>query len=97
MRHYPRCLSCASRPILLPPLYCTTSDSMNSLGGKVVNMHASAHVDEAHQHVTMLFAIQPGPALRSYGINVAQAVRFPAEIVTEAKRIEARLLGTGAL
>jgi DNA mismatch repair ATPase MutS len=66
-----------------------------ALGNKIVNMHASAHIDELHQQVTMLFAIQPGPALRSYGINVAQAVRFPQEIVTEARALEARLLGAG--
>jgi DNA mismatch repair ATPase MutS len=66
-----------------------------ALGNKIVNMHASAHIDELHQQVTMLFAIQPGPALRSYGINVAQAVRFPEEIVTEARALEARLLGAG--
>jgi DNA mismatch repair ATPase MutS len=66
-----------------------------ALGNKIVNMHASAHIDELHQQVTMLFAIQPGPALRSYGINVAQAVRFPQEIVTEARALEARLLGQG--
>jgi DNA mismatch repair ATPase MutS len=75
--------------------YARTPVAVAALGNKIVNMHASAHIDELHQQVTMLFAIQPGPALRSYGINVAQAVRFPEEIVTEARALEARLLGAG--
>jgi DNA mismatch repair ATPase MutS len=76
-------------------VYARTPVAETALGNKIVNMHASAHIDELHQQVTMLFAIQPGPALRSYGINVAQAVRFPQEIVTEARALEARLLGQG--
>lgn len=57
-----------------------------------MNMHASAHIDEEKQVITMLFAIQPGPALRSYGISVAEAVRFPGAIVREARVLESQLL-----
>jgi DNA mismatch repair ATPase MutS len=55
-------------------------------------MHASAHVDEERQTITMLYEIKPGPALRSYGVNVAAAVRFPPEILLHAKALEDRLM-----
>lgn len=63
-------------------------DNREHLGNIVVNMHAAAHVDDVHHTVTMLYQIRPGPALRSYGVNVAQAVRFPEAIVEEARRLE---------
>jgi DNA mismatch repair ATPase MutS len=61
-------------------------------GGRVINMHASAHVDEARQTITMLYEIRPGPALRSYGVNVAAAARFPLEILAHAKALEEQLI-----
>ena len=52
----------------------------------VLNLHVSAHVEGGK--VTMLFAVQPGPSFRSFGIQCAQAAGFPASVVAEAARLE---------
>ena len=59
---------------------------------RVVNLHASAHIDAQHRRITMLYEILPGPAWRSYGIHVAQIANFPQEIISEAGLIEASIL-----
>ena len=64
------------------------------MGNKILNMHASAQIDEAKHSVTMLYKILPGPAVRSYGINVAEAARFPPVICEHARLIEAQLLSS---
>lgn len=62
--------------------------------GRVVNLHASAHIDAHNRRITMLYEILPGPAWHSYGIHVAQMANFPQEIVSEAANIEVNMLRT---
>jgi DNA mismatch repair protein MutS len=48
-----------------------------------VNVHVSAA--EAGRDIVFLHAIEPGPASRSYGIQVAQLAGMPAAVLTQAR------------
>jgi DNA mismatch repair protein MSH2 len=59
----------------------------------VTNMHVAAHVndDSTLQHtgrrdVTLLYKVEPGVCDRSFGIHVAELVRFPAKVIDMARR-----------
>ncbi len=49
---------------------------------------ANVHLDatEYQDHIVFLHAVQPGPASRSYGLQVAQLAGIPSEVVTAARR-----------
>ena len=60
------------------------SQQQSELG--IANSHVTVNVDEASKQITMLYKLEEGAADRSYGVNVAEMVGFPKEIVDAAKR-----------
>lgn len=58
----------------------------------VKNLHVVAHVEqdddtEAQDNdITLLYKVEPGVSDKSFGINVAEAVRFPQKVINMAKR-----------
>jgi DNA mismatch repair protein MSH2 len=58
---------------------------------QVRNMHVTAHIsgtgeDNAKREVTLLYKVEPGICDQSFGIHVAELVRFPDKVVRMAKR-----------
>lgn len=63
----------------------------------VFNMHVVAHVSDEHKareetavpssnDITLLYRVEPGISDQSFGINVAEVVKFPQKVVNMAKR-----------
>ena len=50
----------------------------------VINKHVTAKADETS--ITMLYKVQAGPCDRSFGVHVAEMVRFPPAVIEIAKR-----------
>ncbi|KAI9822128.1 MAG: MutS-like protein [Thelocarpon impressellum] len=58
---------------------------------QVQNLHVVAHIDDeggsgAKREVTLLYKIAPGISDQSFGIHVAELVRFPPKVVAMARR-----------
>jgi DNA mismatch repair protein MSH2 len=59
---------------------------------QVKNMHVTAHIggsgegENAKREVTLLYKVEPGICDQSFGIHVAELVRFPDKVVRMAKR-----------
>lgn len=55
---------------------------------QVQNLHVVAHIDGAKskREVTLLYKVEPGICDQSFGIHVAELVRFPEKVVNMAKR-----------
>ena len=61
---------------------------------QVCNLHVVAHISdtgdgagpERKREVTLLYKVQPGVCDQSFGIHVAELVRFPQKVVNMAKR-----------
>ncbi|KAF2759951.1 DNA mismatch repair protein [Pseudovirgaria hyperparasitica] len=59
---------------------------------QVQNLHVVAHINEAEEgsqkrrEVTLLYKVEPGVCDQSFGIHVAELVRFPEKVVKMAKR-----------
>ncbi|KAF2495552.1 DNA mismatch repair protein [Lophium mytilinum] len=62
---------------------------------QVQNLHVVAHISdsppdgahaESRREVTLLYKVQPGVCDQSFGIHVAELVRFPAKVINMAKR-----------
>lgn len=49
-----------------------------------INKHVTAHTAEGR--ITMVYQVQPGPCLESFGINVAEMAQFPDSVLNLAKR-----------
>lgn len=68
--------------------------------GKVENLHVVAHVDENKKDskdgddITLLYKVEPGISDKSFGIHVAELVKFPTKIVNMAKRKVSELQGS---
>lgn len=60
--------------------------------GKVQNLHVVAHIDQQvdgdkrEDDITLLYKVEPGVSDKSFGIHVAELVKFPAKIINMAKR-----------
>ncbi|KAJ3485216.1 hypothetical protein NLG97_g6864 [Lecanicillium saksenae] len=58
----------------------------------VANLHVTAHISgtdgdaNAKREVTLLYKVEPGICDQSFGIHVAELVRFPDKVVRMAKR-----------
>ena len=55
----------------------------------VKNLHVVAHIADdnaAKREVTLLYKVEPGICDQSFGIHVAELVRFPPKVVNMAKR-----------
>ncbi|CCH44419.1 DNA mismatch repair protein [Wickerhamomyces ciferrii] len=66
------------------------SDKLN----KVKNLHVVAHVESnsnTSSDITLLYKVEPGISDQSFGIHVAEVVKFPGKIVSMAKRKAAEL------
>jgi DNA mismatch repair ATPase MutS len=55
---------------------------------QVKNLHVVAHIDGKRdkREVTLLYKVDPGVCDQSFGIHVAELVRFPEKVVNMAKR-----------
>lgn len=59
---------------------------------QVKNMHVTAHISgtgddaDSKREVTLLYKVEPGVCDQSFGIHVAELVRFPDKVVRMAKR-----------
>jgi len=65
---------------------------------QVTNLHVVAHISESagmdvdgeasskRREVTLLYKVEPGISDQSFGIHVAELVRFPQKVVNMAKR-----------
>jgi DNA mismatch repair protein MSH2 len=55
---------------------------------QVKNLHVVAHIDGSKdkREVTLLYKVEPGVCDQSFGIHVAELVRFPEKVVNMAKR-----------
>jgi len=60
---------------------------------RVVNKHVTAHIE--NNQVVMLYSVQDGPCLQSFGIHVAASANFPKEVLDEAKRKAKELEAVG--
>ncbi|OBA19992.1 DNA mismatch repair protein [Metschnikowia bicuspidata var. bicuspidata NRRL YB-4993] len=60
--------------------------------GKVQNLHVVAHIEKDDQgdpeddDITLMFKVEPGISDKSFGIHVAELVKFPSKIINMAKR-----------
>lgn len=62
----------------------------------VVNKHVSAYTDEKQGQVVMLYSVNDGPCLQSFGIHIAATADFPLAVIADAKRKAAELEHVGA-
>lgn len=79
-------------------LFATHFHELTALANEynnVGNLHVVAHVDEGaaakedregEDNVTLLYKVEPGISDQSFGIHVAELVKFPQKIITMAKR-----------
>lgn len=59
--------------------------------GKVQNLHVVAHIEkndeeEQDDDITLMYRVEPGISDKSFGIHVAELVKFPTKIINMAKR-----------
>ncbi|KAI5958543.1 MSH2 [Candida theae] len=70
-------------------LFATHFHELNKLAEKypesVENLHVVAYV-ENKDDITLMYKIEPGISSKSFGINVAEMVKFPNKIINMAKR-----------
>lgn len=76
-------------------LFATHFHELTSLATKhhsVKNMHVVAHIEQqdnkldTEEDITLLYKVEPGISDQSFGIHVAEVVKFPQKIVKMAKR-----------
>ena len=78
-------------------LFATHFHELTQLADKyplVQNLHVVAHVEQADD-ITLMYRVEPGVSDKSFGIHVAELVKFPAKIVNMAKRKADELGGDG--
>jgi DNA mismatch repair protein MSH2 len=75
-------------------LFATHFHELTQLSTKykqVDNLHVVAHVendnvDEKQDDITLMYKVEPGISDKSFGIHVAELVKFPQKIINMAKR-----------
>ena len=92
------CASHIARRVHAFTLFATHYFELTSLAGEIdavdnVHLDATEHGDE----LVFLHAVKPGPASRSYGLQVAQLAGVPKEVISSARRYLAGLEGQGGV
>lgn len=79
-------------------LFATHFHELTQLSNKyenmVQNLHVVAHVEkdeEKEDDITLMYKVEPGISDKSFGIHVAELVKFPTKIINMAKRKAAEL------
>lgn len=60
--------------------------------GQVQNLHVAAHIEKNEEgenkedDITLMYKVKPGISDKSFGIHVAELVKFPTKIISMAKR-----------
>lgn len=76
-------------------LFATHFHELTTLANEhenIGNLHVVAHVDEGgdnnteQENVVLLYKVEPGISDKSFGIHVAELVKFPQKIISMAKR-----------
>lgn len=76
-------------------LFATHFHELTNLADKlpnVKNMHVVAHIDQEVSYntnkddITLLYKVEPGISDQSFGIHVAEVVKFPQKLIKMAKR-----------
>lgn len=78
-------------------LFATHFHELTTLAEKIPtisNLHVMAHVEDVDNvarkgstdNITLLYKVEPGISDQSFGIHVAEIVRFPSKIISMAKR-----------
>ncbi|KAK6460481.1 muts domain V-domain-containing protein [Scheffersomyces coipomensis] len=75
-------------------LFATHFHELTQLSSKypnVDNLHVTAHIEkdstnENNDDITLMYKVEPGISDKSFGIHVAELVKFPTKIVNMAKR-----------
>lgn len=85
-------------------LFATHFHELTQLAAKytnqVENLHVVAHVEEGAEaasnddDITLMYRVEPGISDKSFGIHVAELVKFPQKIVNMAKRKVSELEST---
>lgn len=87
-------------------LFATHFHELTQLGEKhkqVQNLHVVAHIESdtkndsqpENNDITLMYRVEPGVSDKSFGIHVAELVKFPSKIVNMAKRKAHELGGDG--
>ena len=90
------CASHIARRMRAFTLFATHYFELTSLADEIdevanVHLDATGHGDE----LVFLHAVKPGPASRSYGLQVAQLAGVPREVIASARQYLTRLEGAG--
>lgn len=71
---------------------------------KVSNLHVVAHVeknegqtDDKEDDITLMYKVEPGISDKSFGIHVAELVKFPNKIINMAKRKASELQSSNSI
>lgn len=86
-------------------LFATHFHELTHLSTKypnVDNLHVVAHVEkdennENEDDITLMYKVEPGISDKSFGIHVAELVKFPTKIINMAKRKASELQDTNLL
>lgn len=87
-------------------LFATHFHELTQLSTKyenVENLHVVAHVDKDENNesneddITLMYNVEPGISDKSFGIHVAELVKFPNKIINMAKRKASELQDTNLL
>lgn len=87
-------------------LFATHFHELTQLSTKysnVKNLHVVAHVDKDDDNktneddITLMYKVEPGISDKSFGIHVAELVKFPTKIINMAKRKASELQDTNLL